>query len=287
MFRILDLEIGYCMRSSFRQSFIVLIVLPILVAMMVGCSPKTFDEGWRDAEQKLGMGDASGALKVYRKLSDTFPDDPKRPQVLFQISNIQKLFMDDPEGAISTLTKIIDEYPFMEIARISREKRAELNGERGDFESALVDYDALIKYFSTGSNVYQYRLLMGASYIGLKNYKQARSEFKGLLEDRSAPPEAVEFALFSIGESFFLEDRLGDAARYYETMLQNFPDSELAGEARLHLAMCLGDMGYLGMAKEEAERASEQYPNRDVVREHIMSITSRGMKTDVKSRKKD
>ncbi|HQH80951.1 MAG TPA: hypothetical protein PK599_06125, partial [bacterium] len=67
-----------------------------------------------------------------------------------------------------------------------------------------------------------------------------------------------------------------EAIRWYDALIENFPDSELAPEAKLHMATCFEETGRLGAARNVTERSSD-YPNQKVVDARMKSIDKKGL----------
>lgn len=244
-----------------------------------GCSKNNFEQNFAEAEAKMGMGDARGALGALQKVAGRYPQDPRRPGVLLRIADIYGIVMDEKKQAVEAYGAVIDEYPLSEASMLAHERRARLMENAGNYAAAIEDYAALIKHFPDHADHYRYRVLMGGAYMAGGEYDQARTELLPLLEDEKTPTRVREQALFAIAESYFLASQHDEAVPYYQAFLGAFPKSNLAGEAKLHLATCVEEMGYLGTAHDIAREARKDYPNKDVVDARLRGIERRGQKT--------
>ena len=119
---------------------------------------------------------------------------------------------------------------------------------------------------------------MGSVYLSRRSFGQARGELASLVEDGSTPTNLREQALFAMAESYFLQGRHQMAVKSYGRLLQEYPNSELTGEAKLHLATSLEEMGFLGGAKSVATEAREDYQNERIVDRKLKGIDQRGRK---------
>lgn len=263
------------MRRSNRTSMLAAVAAILLLA---ACAPKSFDSEFREAEANVGLGDTDAALAAYRRVADRYRQDPRRPLILFRIAEIYENFLGERSMAIEAYGRLVDEYPLAEESRIAREKRAALSEIKGQFDAAIEDYYALIKHYPNGPDLNRYRILLVGAYLAQRNFPQARIEVKPLVEGADVPPEIREQALFAAAESYFLEDKPEKAAPFYQAMLKNFPESKFAGEAKLHLATCIEEMGYLGAARELTNEAKNDYPNKKVIDARIKSLDERGKK---------
>lgn len=237
-----------------------------------------YDAAIAGAEAKLGLGEAESALDSYRRIARAFEDDPRWAGLMLRIAEIEANMMRDGKAADEALSEVIERAPLTDAGRLAREARARDREARRDYQGAIEDYTALIKHFPEGERAMRYRIALSGVYLASKDFRQSRVEIKPLIEGDGVPPEMKEKAIFLAAESFFLEGQVRKAAGYYEWMIREFPKSELAGEAKLHLATCIEEMGYLGIAREVTKDALDEYPNKGVVEARLKSIDERGTK---------
>lgn len=254
-----------------------IIALALLVSVS-GCRPKNFDEELKNAEARFSLGENDAALDSYRNLLKHFPDDPRAPGISFRIAEIYENTFGDEELAAAEYGNVTKNYPFSEAARLSLFRHAHLMEKRSSFDYAIEDYAALLKYFPDSPDKYRVRLLLAGAYLAQRNFPQARTELSPLIEDKDTPKEVREEAVFTMAESFFLEDKPNEAVFFYQEFLRLFPQSHLAPEAKLHMATCVEEMGYLGAARDITKEAMRDYPNKDVVKKRLESIDNRGKK---------
>ncbi len=268
------------MKKNSRNAMLVCLAMLVsclaLVSIPTACHRGTFEEQRAAAEARIGVGDAMGAVKAYRSLIRQYATDDRRAELLLRIGDIESSVMDDPQAAMASYSEAIAAVPLSAAAQIARERRASLREERGEFNGAIEDYSVLLKYAVDAATSYRYRILLSGVYLSSGDYRQARVELKQMIEDAKTPSEFREKAYFLAGESFFLEGKTQRAAEYYQALLNEFPKSVLAPEAKLHLASCLEELGYLGPAREVTKGAAKDYPNKDVVNARLKSIDERG-----------
>lgn len=254
------------------------VFVAILAASVAGCTDKSFDEELKAAEEKVALDESVAAMSAYQGIAKRFPNDARRPGILFRIADIYENAIGDDGRAAEGYDLLAKEYPFSEAAVAARERHARLMEKKGNFDSAIEDYSALLKHFPESADKNRYILLLAGAYVAQRNFPQARTELKPILEDPAIKGDVRESALFITAESFFLEDKAAEALAYYEQLLEEFPKSKLAAEARLHMAMCVEEMGYLGTARDITKEAMRDYPNKDVVKKRLESIDNRGKK---------
>lgn len=238
------------------------------------------------AEAHIGLGNYAVAMREYHSIAERLKNDPRRAGILLRIADLYATSIGSTEAALNAFGQVIDESPLSEAAREARERRAALREGMGDFEGAIEDYYALLKYFGDDERGPRYRVLLAGVYLSMKDYRQAKVEIKPILMDQNVSQDILEQAIFLAAESYFLEGKVKRASGYYRWLLEQFPESKLAAETKLHLATCYEEMGYLGVAGYITKSAAEDYPNRGVVNTRLNSLKERG-KGQTEEEKKD
>ncbi len=266
----------------------IVIILCLLSLMATACSRGdiNLDERISKAEAHIGLGDYTVAMREYHSIANSLKNDPRHAAILLRIADLYATSIGNTEAALNAYGEVIAKSPLSEAAREARERRAALRERMGDFEGAIEDYSALLKYFGGDRRDMRYRVLLAGVYLSLKDYRQAKVEIKPILNDPEVPDDMLEQAIFLAAESYFLEGKVNWASGYYRWLLEKFPNSELAAEAKLHLATCYEELGYLGVAGYMTKSAAEDYPNRRVVDARLKSIKERS-KGQAENEKKD
>lgn len=254
-----------------------LIIASIILVALAACSRGAdFDDRVTKAESQIGLGNYLAALNIYTSLVDDYASDPRRAGVLLKIADLQATGLGNTGKALEYLGEVISVEPLSEAARLARERRASIRQGQGDNEGAIEDYSALLKHFAADGHSQLYRVQVAGVYLSMRNYGQARTEIKPLFKDKGVPSEVLERAIFIVAESYFLEGKPRKASGYYRWLLEEFPKSDLSAEAKLHLATCYEEMGFLGVAGFVTKSAAEDYPNRGVIDARLKSLRARG-----------
>lgn len=253
------------------------LILCILLVIPIACKPHNFDADMRAADAFIGIGDNDAALTAYRAMVERYKTHERRPELLIKLADLYQTILGEEELATLTYSKVIDEYPFTEAGVIAREYRAGLNEKRGSFDNAAEDYSNLIKYFPESKKIYDYKLSRIEIYLSQKNVGQAIEELHHMF-DKTTPVEYRDRILFVMAESYFLDDKPELAIKYYQELIEDYPKSKLISEAKLHMATCLEELGYLGKAKDITKNAAKEYPNQQVISARMKSIVDRGTK---------
>lgn len=260
---------------------------PTLIALLAFClfisacdrAALDFDSEIAKAEAYVGLGEPDRALYAYRDLAERFEDDPRWAGVMLRISELYSTVFADAKAADETLTRLLDRAPLTEAGRLARLARAGLRESRHDYAGAIEDYTAYLKHFPEREDAMSARLMLSGVYLTARDFRQSRVEIKPLVEGKDVPGDIREKALFLAAESFFLEGNVRRASGYYQWLIKDFPKSELVPEAKLHLASCIEEMGYLGIAEEVTRDAAKDYPNKRVIDARLESIEERGSKS--------
>jgi TolA-binding protein len=260
----------------------VLIIFSIILIALSACSRDKDDFADRvsKADAEIGLGNYLPALNIYTEILKGLSDDPRRAGVLLRIAELQATGLKNSTEARRVYGEVIAAEPLSEAARLAREKRAMLREREGDYEGAIEDYSALLKHFSVKERNQLYRVQVAGVYLSMRDYRQARVELKPLFTDFDVPKEVLEKSIFIAAESYFLEGKSRKASGYYRWLLEEFPESDLAAEAKLHLATCYEEMGYLGVAGSITKSAENDYPNKGVIEARIDSLRARGKPTE-------
>ena len=258
-----------------------ILIICILAALSICACDRVitdYDAAIANAEGELGLGQTREALDHYRAIARGLKTDPRWAGIMLRIAEIESNMMRDRAAADEALSDVIERAPLTEAGRIAREARARERVRQKDYQGAIEDYNALIKHFPEGDHAMRYRIDLAGVYLTSKDFRQSRIEVKPLVEGEGVPPEIREKAVFLAAESFFLEGQARKAAGYYEWLIRDFPNSPLLAEAKLHLATCIEELGYLGIAREVTRDAAKDYPNKGVIDARLKSIDERGTK---------
>jgi len=259
-----------------------LAIVSIILIALSACSrgKDDFVDRVSKAEAQIGLGNYLPALNIYTEIVKDYSSDPRRAGVLLRIAELQATGLKNSAEAHRVYGEVIAAEPLSEAARIAREKRAELREREGDNEGAIEDYSALLKHFAVKERSQLYRVQVAGVYLSMRDYRQARVELKPLFQDPDIDQAVLEKAIFIAAESYFLEGQSRKASGYYRWLLEEFPESDLAPEAKLHLATCYEEMGYLGVAGSITKSAEEDYPNKEVIEARMESLKARGKPTE-------
>ena len=177
-----------------------------------------------DAELKIAdayylnqqFPEAIAALKEFQSLH---PNNENIPFVVFRLgqAHFDQFTSTDREQKNTEIAKgyfetVINSYPKSPYAAEAKEKLAKCNGY-------LSEYDFNVANF----------------YFKQEKYAAARDRFEEIVRKYNGTP-AAEKSLFYLGESYRKEKNNARASLAYEAILQHYPESKFAADARTQLA---------------------------------------------------
>ena len=102
------------------------------------------------------------------------------------------------------------------------------------FEVALLNFKDVVENHSYSAHVLNALFLQVEAYFQIRQYDQALKVFDKMLS--TFPGDTLTgYAMLRVGKIYEFQDRQDDAVRLYETVLQSFPDRNLASLARTSL----------------------------------------------------
>ncbi len=240
------------------------------------CSESNLDERMAQAEAFVGLGDESAALEIYKDVAKECPQYKRCAEALMLIGDIEANTNNDPAKALEAYGRVVELFPITEAARSAHVRRAALFERQSDYLGAAEEYADLLQRFPKSDMVPRYLLKLGESYLAMGNVTQARIELEGLLRAQGYDESIRQEAMFDYAETYFLEGRLGLAEKGYRRLIEDYPDSPLVPEARMKVATCQEERGFLGDATRTLAGARKEYPNKAAIDVRLKAMRSRG-----------
>jgi TolA-binding protein len=185
---------------------------------------------YRDSLRRLGDDDSA-------------PSRALRTRALANLADLCYLDLGDLKCAADAYRHLIEDYPEAPETFEARTHLAEMLRDRlNDVTGAIAQYKALATAYPgrPGSDDYQYQVADG--YFLLRDYIQARSEARALI-DRFQGSTRASQARFLIASCYELEGQRPEAIKAFEDLLSRDPHGELDPKARLALAKLLEQQG--------------------------------------------
>lgn len=248
----------------------------LIILLTLSCTSSSLEHMMSKAEALVGIGEQRAALDIYYKVAKRCPEYEGCAKALLYIGEIESNLEGRSSDALAAYERVVELFPLKEAGRVAHQRRAMLFERMGDYINAGSEYAQLLQYFPNDERAPFYLLKLGESYLAMGNYGQARIELKGLVKAEGRYPDVRPEAIFAYAESFFLEGRLGLAEKVYRMLLEQYPDSDLVSEAKLKIATCQEERGFLGDASKTLANARTDYPNEAVIEKRLQSMKKRG-----------
>ncbi len=251
------------------------LVLPVLViAALLLLNSFQSIRSHTELESLVGLGKLEEASLGFAHKAEQTKVAHEAALLWFQAAELAEMLHKD-ELALSYYQQLILADPLADLARQAREQRALLYEKLGDFDALLHEYSELIKYYPQHEKQLWYRLRIAEGFLMAKRFAAAEDELAEIYQLAADDEHMKERILFDWAEVHFLAAQPKLAVKAYQKFLKHFPNSVLAGEAKLKLASSVEALGYLGSAFQLAEEAREIYPHKEVVDLRLKSMSKR------------
>jgi len=145
--------------------------------------------------------------------------------------------------------------------------------EKGDYPRAVFEFERFVHFFPDDEKVPRARYLVGVCYLEGKKYEMARKSLEEVYGDYYPGPISGK-ALLLIGESYYRQGFLEQAASFFRKVMDTYPQPELNNAARYRLGWSLLQADKWQEASEIfklIEKTSSLYPSaRDLSEKALM-----------------
>ena len=258
-----------------------LLILSLGVAAALACRSQA--GRLEEANTLRHRGDAKGALERYKTILADLGDEPLsggrsaiRWKALKGAGDVSYLELGDFTGAISYYRRIISLYPGTAEAREARVAIGDIYRERfNDYQAAIAQYADVAA--SNAPEAPHYQLEVAKAYLEIKNYRQARTEARILLDRWPNHPLAEDAQLLN-AQTWVLEKRNPEALSAFQALIDRRPRNEILARALEGQAHLYAQAGRLDRAIELYERALPIHPNPDAIRTNLAAVRDRRTK---------
>ena len=215
----------------------------------------------------------SEAVELFKVLHAEHPSFVRIPQALFQVAEIQDLYLGRYSDALLTYLLLERDYPDAPEVFAARKQVAVLYKYRlNDCGQAIAVYQKVLDDADSNSDQLQYEV--ADCYFRLNNFAQARIEFESLLKN---DPQSDLFAevQYRIAMTYALEGKLPEAAGAYRVVIERWSESSYAVEASFGLATVLEEQEELVEALKILEELKGIYPKEDILTRKTEQVRER------------
>lgn len=134
----------------------------------------------------------------------------------------------------------------------------------GDFETAREALENLTKRFWGTKASREALFYLGNTYFALGDYDKAERNFELYLKGRNQWPLLETSAALGIADCHVQKRQFLVAAKEFEKVADDYPDSPMAPEALISAARCYEAMGQKMTARPLYERLKKRYPDSEL-----------------------
>lgn len=218
-------------------------------------------------------GEYEDAVQVLRRLYDGHPGFSLASKALFQSAEILHLNLRSYQQALLSYLLVMRDYPESAEFLPSLRQVAEIYKFRlQDYGEAIVAYQKLLDLGAKDGDVLQNEV--ADAYFRLNNFEQARIEFESLLKDYPGSPLAAEVQ-YRAAICLSLEGQLSRAESVLSRVIEEWPKTPWAMEARFAMASVLEEKEELKAALEMLENLQGVYPNGEALAKRLAQVKER------------
>lgn len=266
--RLLREELKRRRKNSRRPRWIAFILILLLLAISAGSYylvtlEQRLEERYNKGEELVAEGDYEEAVETFRGIYEWHEDSPLAPQALFRSAEVLNHYLARYQEAILYYLMVEKDYPATGPARKAQEQVADIYKNRlRDHAQAIVAYQKLLDDGTPAGDRIQYEI--ADSYFRLNNFEQARIEFDSLLKNYPGS-NLVPEVQYRIAVAYSLEGDAAAAEEAFRTTATAWPESPFAIEARFGLATVLEERDELKAALGILEELQGNYPNAEAL----------------------
>jgi tetratricopeptide (TPR) repeat protein len=247
----------------------------VLLCGAVACSATRIERALRTADALRGEQKFEESEAAYKNIIQKFSGKPQLAQVYLSLGDLYFYNLNKNDVATAQYDMVLKEWPLSPEAAMAMQRLAVLYEKDDRFDRMIEMNENLVKYFPNHPDRFTFMHDIGAAYLKMKNYSQARLEFKKLLGAKDVPPSVLAATWYDMGETYFLERNESQALGYYKKMVELFPKSDLVPMAKLQMAQCYEELNDLQNAVVLEKELRQQYPDNDAIKAKLQHMEKR------------
>ena len=238
-------------------------LLALLIIITASCSADPSAPIFEHAERALAEAKYDEALSQYTYLVNKHPDSVHASQSQYKIAYILNRYLGDDRQAQLAYKTLFYMYPKSKEANVALEDLAIIYSNDGDHRKAIENYQKILGTRVPDENRrIHYRIAM--EYFYMNDLAQSAVEYKELLKN-ARKPELVSDIYFQLGSIEYIEGRYPDALEWFDKIINKYPDTLYANEARFSKARLLRESGKYAEALSILNSIEKDYPDKQAV----------------------
>ncbi len=250
-------------------------VIGILILLMVACSASRIERALKGADALRGAQKFADAETAYETTIAKFSGKPLLAQVVLRLGDLYFYNLKKKPEAAAQYMILLREWPLSPEASFAYVHLAELYGQDDRYDRVIEMNESLIKYFPNHPDTYKFMHAIGAAYLKMKNYPQAKLEFQKILDAKDVPEEVAAATWYDMGEIYFLESNESRALNYYKKVIELYPKNDRVPMAKLQMAQCYEELNDMVNAVAIEKDLAIQYPGNETIKSKLQQMEKR------------
>lgn len=268
-------KIHLAVKKTARTNFALPPVIGVLILLMMACSASRIERATKSADALRGAQKFSEAETAYKSIAAKYTGKPQLAQVYLRLGDLYFYNLKNNPEAVAQYTTLLREWPLSPEAAITYVHLAELYEQDDRFDHVIEANENLIKYFPNHPDTAKFMHAIGASYLKMKNYVQARLEFQKILDAKDVPEDVAAATWYDMGETYFLESNESQALNYYKKVIELYPKNDRVPLAKLQMAQCYEELNDMANAVAIEKDLRSQYPDNETIKNKLQQMEKR------------
>jgi TolA-binding protein len=218
------------------------------------------------------QNDLANAIKKYVELVEHHAASKEASDALYRHGRILQHDFGEDQRALLCYLQLEKDYPQSDLVKSAQQEAAELTKYRLEScEQAVPIYQRLVE--QSGENGDKYLYEIADCYARLKNWPQAAIEFESLLNNFPRS-EMSAITQYRLADSWLLSDQREKARAGFEKIVKGYPEKQIYHEARFRLAEMLEEEERLKEALK-AYSSLTGYPRQHLLKQKITRLKER------------
>lgn len=251
------------------------LVFFLILITLTSCSASRIERATKSADALRGAQKFSEAETSYKSIISKFTGKPQLAQVYLRLGDLYYYNLKKKTEAIAQYMILLREWPLSPEAAFAYSHLAELYDQDDRYDRVVEMNESLVKYFPNHPDTYKFMHAIGAAYLKMKNYVQARLEFQKILDAKDVPEDVAAATWYDMGETYFLESNESQALSYYKKAIMLYPKSDQVPMAKLQLAQCYEELNDMTNAVAIEKDLRSQYPDNETIKNKLQQMEKR------------
>lgn len=252
------------------------LALVVGLLLMGGCREPSAREQLNRAKELTMAGKIDQARQAYRDFVVEHANSALLPEAVFALASLEQYQYGDLDRALAGYKRTIGLFPKHPVALEALHHIAEIYlDHQRDYPQALKVYQYLNReYAKVSGRGDEYLDRIAWCYFRMHDYDRVRAVYARLIKEYP-DSELAETAAVHLADSYYIQDKLSEALKAYNNALALYPKSKHRQRIIFRKANCLEESGRLEEAKQLYESLLPDYHNPDAVRIRLKGVKAR------------